>query len=134
VSANGAGLRPINFNGNGEIECGNFTPSDQALAIGDGADPIVQADNLCVSVWSPIGTRLAEPIAMTTFFPCPNPILVGPTYTEGKVRGTRSKYLFKGALQNTAPGKPVMIVTKAVYTVSLSKISWCCLVSGILRS
>ena len=61
----------ITFAGNAESDCVGITPtktpSDQALAIGDGASPILQVNNDCVSVWSPGGTRLLGPKTLQAF-------------------------------------------------------------------
>jgi hypothetical protein len=72
-----AGARPmtpapqISFAGNAQSDCAGTTPpntpSDQALAIGDGAAPILQVNNDCLSVWSPSGARLLGPKTLQTF-------------------------------------------------------------------
>jgi hypothetical protein len=68
----------INFNGDNqsEVACQDVTPGDQALAIGDGSNPILQAVNLCLSVWSPAGARLAGPVTLQSFFGLPSSTFV----------------------------------------------------------
>jgi hypothetical protein len=63
-------IATINFNGDiqGTAGCGNWVPADQALAVGDGSNPIIQAVNECLSVWSLGGVRLLGPVALQTFF------------------------------------------------------------------
>jgi hypothetical protein len=60
----------INFGGlqQNTAACGDWTPGDQALAIGDGSNPILQAVNLCLAVYSPAGAVLKAPVALSTFF------------------------------------------------------------------
>lgn len=61
-----------NFDGDAEFEACSFdTPADQALAIGDGKNPILQAVNVCVSVWNTAGTRLLGPKDLVSFFGLP---------------------------------------------------------------
>ncbi len=55
------------FVGNAENDCGNSTPSDQAIAVGDGSEPILQVNQNCISVWSPSGTRLLGPKTLQAF-------------------------------------------------------------------
>ncbi|HTV34650.1 MAG TPA: hypothetical protein VME69_16430, partial [Methylocella sp.] len=59
------------FAGNAESDCvGKLppkTPFDQALAIGDGAAPILQVNNGCLSVWSQAGVRLIGPKTLQAF-------------------------------------------------------------------
>ncbi len=61
----------FSFGGNAESQCAGKTPrntsSDQALAIGDGAAPILQVNNDCLSVWSPAGTQLLGPKTLQAF-------------------------------------------------------------------
>jgi hypothetical protein len=57
----------FSFAGNSESECGNAAPSDQALAIGDGKEPILQVNQDCLSVWSPAGARLLGPKSLQAF-------------------------------------------------------------------
>ena len=62
----------INFDGDAEFEaCSNDTPADQALAIGDGKNPILQVVNVCLSVWNTAGTRLLGPVDLVSFFGLP---------------------------------------------------------------
>jgi hypothetical protein len=60
----------VSFNGDfqGSAGCGNWIPSDHALAVGDGSNPILQAVNECLSVFNLAGTRLLGPVALQTFF------------------------------------------------------------------
>jgi hypothetical protein len=55
------------FAGNTEKDCARASPSDQALAVGDGSEPILQVNQDCVSVWSPSGTRLLGPKTLQAF-------------------------------------------------------------------
>jgi len=55
------------FAGNAEGQCGNAAPSDQALAVGDGAEPILQINQDCLSIWSAAGARLLGPKSLQTF-------------------------------------------------------------------
>ncbi len=52
----------------GEAGCGNWIPADQALAVGDGTNPILQAVNECLSVWNSAGARLLGPVSLQSFF------------------------------------------------------------------
>ena len=62
----------INFDGDAEFEACSFdAPADQALAIGDGKNPILQAVNVCLSVWNTAGTRLLGPMDLVSFFGLP---------------------------------------------------------------
>jgi hypothetical protein len=63
----------VSFDGDSqsEVACGGVTPADQALAIGDNANPVLQAVNLCLSVWSPAGARLYGPVTLSSFFGVP---------------------------------------------------------------
>ena len=62
----------VNFDGDAEFEACSFdTPADQALAIGDGKNPILQVVNVCLSVWNSAGTRLLGPIDLVSFFGLP---------------------------------------------------------------
>ena len=62
----------VNFDGDAETQACSFdTPADQALAIGDGKNPILQAVNVCLSVWNSAGTRLLGPKDMVSFFGLP---------------------------------------------------------------
>jgi len=63
----------VSFDGDfqNETNCSDVTPADQALAIGDGANPVLQAVNLCLSVWSPAGVRLKGPVTLASFFSVP---------------------------------------------------------------
>ena len=62
----------LNFDGDTEYEaCSNDTPADQALAVGDGSNPILQAVNSCISVWNTSGARLLGPKSLVTFFNLP---------------------------------------------------------------
>jgi hypothetical protein len=62
----------INFDGDAEFEtCSNDTPADQALAIGDGKNPILQEVNVCMSVWNTAGTRLLGPKSLVAFYGLP---------------------------------------------------------------
>ncbi len=62
----------VNFDGDAEFEaCSNDAPADQALAIGDGKNPILQAVNVCISVWNSSGTRLLGPKDLVSFFGLP---------------------------------------------------------------
>ena len=63
----------ISFDGDfqNETNCGDLTPADQALAIGDGANPVLQSVNLCLSVFSPGGARLSGPVTLRSFFSVP---------------------------------------------------------------
>ena len=51
--------------------CSSDTPADQALAIGDGKNPILQAVNVCLSVYDNTGTRLVGPTDLVSFFGLP---------------------------------------------------------------
>ncbi len=57
----------FSFIGNTEGECSNAAPSDQALAVGDGNEPILQVNQDCLSVWSPAGVRLLGPKTLQSF-------------------------------------------------------------------
>ncbi|MDH3316243.1 MAG: hypothetical protein OER43_10825 [Gammaproteobacteria bacterium] len=48
-----------------------MTPADQALAVGDGPNPILQVVNACLSVWRTNGTRIIGPVSLQTFFGLP---------------------------------------------------------------
>ncbi len=71
------GVKPLTnapklaFAGNAQADCVGSTPpktpSDQAIAIGDGASPIVQINNDCLSVWSPSGSRSLGPKTLQAF-------------------------------------------------------------------
>ncbi len=62
----------LSFDGDTEFEaCSNLTPADQAIAVGDGPSPILQAVNACVSVWNPSGARLLGPKSLVSFFNLP---------------------------------------------------------------
>ncbi len=62
----------LNFDGDAEFETCSFdTPADQALAIGDGKNPILQAVNVCISVYNNAGTRLLGPKDLVSFFGLP---------------------------------------------------------------
>ncbi len=62
----------LNFDGDAEFEsCSSDTPADQALAIGDGKNPILQAVNVCLSVYNNAGTRLVGPTDLVSFFGLP---------------------------------------------------------------
>jgi hypothetical protein len=75
--AGSSGLLPstsapqFSFAGNAESQCAGKTPaqtpSDQALAIGDGATPILQVNNDCLSVWSPTGNQLVGSKTLQAF-------------------------------------------------------------------
>lgn len=58
------------FNGDNQTEsaCQDVTPADGAIAVGDGAHPILELFNECVSVWSTSGARLSGPVYFGTFF------------------------------------------------------------------
>ena len=61
----------VNFDGivfNDSGVCGGWIPADQALAVGDGSNPIVQVVNECLSVYNLSGTRLLGPVALGAFF------------------------------------------------------------------
>jgi hypothetical protein len=60
----------VSFDGDfeGEAGCGNWIPSDHALAVGDGNNPIVQVVNECLSVWNTAGARLLGPVSLGSFF------------------------------------------------------------------
>lgn len=67
------GLTPfasVSFDGDfeGEAGCGNWVPADQALAVGDGANPIIQVVNECLSVWNLAGARILGPVSLQSFF------------------------------------------------------------------
>jgi hypothetical protein len=65
-------IASLNFDGDAEFEACSFdTPADQALAIGDGKNPILQAVNVCLSVWNTAGTRLLGPKDLVSFFGLP---------------------------------------------------------------
>ncbi|MBV8889348.1 MAG: hypothetical protein JO267_13545 [Alphaproteobacteria bacterium] len=63
----------ISFDGDNQSEsaCGDLTPADQALAIGDGQNPVLQVVNACVSVWSPTGSRIYGPVTLASFMNLP---------------------------------------------------------------
>jgi hypothetical protein len=62
----------ISFDGDSQnAACSNLIPADQALAVGDGPSPVVQAVNACLSVWSPSGQRLLGPKSLSDFFGLP---------------------------------------------------------------
>jgi hypothetical protein len=62
----------VSFEGDWEHEfCSNWTPADQALAVGDGPSPVLQSVNQCLSVWSLNGTRLLGPKNLYDFFNLP---------------------------------------------------------------
>lgn len=61
----------FSFAGNSEQECGDAAPSDQALAIGDGTEPILQVNQDCLSIWSPAGARLLGPKSLQAFVGLP---------------------------------------------------------------
>ncbi len=62
----------FSFDGDTEYEfCSNLTPADQALAVGDGPSPILQAVNACISVWNSSGARLLGPKSLVSFFNLP---------------------------------------------------------------
>jgi hypothetical protein len=42
----------ISFTGTGEINCGNLTPADQAIAVGDTNVGVLQAINVCLDVYT----------------------------------------------------------------------------------
>ena len=68
----------VSFDGDyqGEVGCGGWIPADQALAVGDGANPVIQAVNECLSVWSLGGTRLLGPVSLQSFFGQPSTVSV----------------------------------------------------------
>src|SRR6516164_9464294 len=45
----------ISFTGTGEINCGNLTPADQAIAVGDTTVGVFQAINVCLDVYTKNG-------------------------------------------------------------------------------
>jgi hypothetical protein len=45
----------ISFTGTGEINCGNLTPADQAIAVGDTTVGVLQAINVCLDVYTKMG-------------------------------------------------------------------------------
>jgi hypothetical protein len=60
----------VSFDGDfeGEAGCGGWVPADQALAVGDGNNLIVQVVNECLSVWTPGGARVLGPVSLQSFF------------------------------------------------------------------
>ena len=57
----------ISFTGTGEINCGNLTPADQAIAVGDTTAGVLHAINVCLGVYTKNGvlqTVLNFPIAV----------------------------------------------------------------------
>lgn len=60
----------INFEGMfmGSTGCGSWIPADQALAVGDGTNPVVQAVNECIRVTNLAGGILGGPWSLQSFF------------------------------------------------------------------
>lgn len=60
----------ISFDGDfqGEANCGGWIPADQALVVGDGPNPVIQAVNECLSVYTVTGTRTLGPVSLQSFF------------------------------------------------------------------
>ena len=60
----------ISFDGQfqGETNCGGWIPADQALVVGDGTNPVIQAVNECLSVYTVSGTRILGPVSLQSFF------------------------------------------------------------------
>ena len=60
------------FGGNSQSKsCSGAANANEAIAIGDSSNPILQVTQNCVSVWSPNGTRLQGPVALAAFFGMP---------------------------------------------------------------
>jgi hypothetical protein len=62
-------LVSVAFGGDSESEsCSGATTANDAIAIGDSSNPILQVTQNCVSVWSPAGVRLQGPKTIASFF------------------------------------------------------------------
>ena len=56
----------------GEVACGNVTPADQAIAVGDSPIGVLQVINVCVDVFSKPGVlQPGYPKSLTSFFGLP---------------------------------------------------------------
>jgi hypothetical protein len=72
TGANSGRLTPgtdVTIISTGEVACGNVTPADQAIAVGDNPIGVFQAINVCVNVFSKQGVQQAGyPKSFTSFF------------------------------------------------------------------
>jgi hypothetical protein len=60
------------FNSTGEVNCGNVTPADQAIAVGDTSVGVLQAINVCIDVYNKSGNLQAGyPKSFTSFVGLP---------------------------------------------------------------
>jgi hypothetical protein len=60
----------VSFDGEFQADagCGNWIPSDMALAVGDGVNLVLQAVNECFSVFNLGGTRVLGPVSLQSLF------------------------------------------------------------------
>lgn len=59
----------VAFGGDSENKsCSGAVTANEAIAIGDGSNPILQVTQNCVSVWSSAGVRLQGPKTIASFF------------------------------------------------------------------
>ena len=62
----------VNFTSTGEINCGNVTPADQAIAVGDTTVGILQGINVCLDVYTKSGVlQPGYPKSFTSFVGLP---------------------------------------------------------------
>jgi hypothetical protein len=62
----------IVFTSTGEVNCGNVTPADQAIAVGDTSVGVLQAINVCIDVFNKSGVLQAGyPKSFTSFVGLP---------------------------------------------------------------
>jgi hypothetical protein len=108
----------INFDGDAEFEaCSNDTPADQALAIGDGKNPILQAVNLCLSVWNTAGTRLLGPKDLVSFFGLP----VGTFTSDPRALYDWYNHRFIVTLLDTSCSPPPCATSSNNYNIAVSQ-------------
>jgi hypothetical protein len=62
----------LGFTSTGEVACGNVTPADQAIAVGDTPVGVIQAINVCINVFDKSGNlQSGYPKSFTSFFGLP---------------------------------------------------------------
>lgn len=62
----------VSFTSTGEVACGNVTPADQAIAVGDTFVGVLQAINVCIDVYDKTGgPQAGYPKSLTSFVGLP---------------------------------------------------------------
>lgn len=108
----------INFDGDAEFEACSFdAPADQALAIGDGKNPILQAVNVCLSVWNTSGARLLGPKDLVSFFGLP----VGTFTSDPRALYDWYNHRFIVTLLDTSCPNPPCATSTNNYNIAVSQ-------------